>query len=592
MIETTPALRRIPPEKACVKSFRRRSRRSRPKRRSGRPRSGRELGPAFRPPRAEDPPSRLGGHPRPEAVAPLAFEVARLKCAFHRTVIRPGESPPETWPDARTKGGESTGAFREVSIGSFRLAVPSIRYTLAPLPRKSAGTEKGRSAGEVNATAWQRCIDRLEGDVAPEAFNTYVRPLQAVEDGTTLRLLAPNSFIRDWVDEYLFETIEAFIHQHESAETKIVVQVGSRTTPASANGGAEETAATADARTERRPLTTLNPDFTFENFIEGNSNRMARAAAMHVASNPGDEYNPLFIYGGTALGKTHLMHAIGHRVSKVYGGGNIACLSAESFFRDMVRAIQRKTTDYFKEYYRSVDTLLIDDVQFLARKERSQDEFFHMYNVLIERERPLVMTCDRYPKEIEGLEERLKSRFGSGLAVSIEPPDLETRAAILMSKAAATDTVVPEDVAHFIARGIRSNVRDLQGALNRVIATSKFTGRAVTVDLAMEALQDILALQERLVTIENIQRTVAQHYRIKVTDLVSKKRTRAIARARQIAMALAKEMTNQSLPEIGKAFGGRDHTTVLHARRKIAELCGKDITIKDDYALLMRTLTA
>ena len=444
----------------------------------------------------------------------------------------------------------------------------------------------------MNATAWQRCTDRLEGDVAPEDFTTYVRPLQAVEDGTTLRLLAPNSFIRDWVDEYLFETIEAFIHQHESAETKIVVQVGSRTTPASANGGAEETAATADARTERRPLTTLNPDFTFENFIEGNSNRMARAAAMHVASNPGDEYNPLFIYGGTALGKTHLMHAIGHRVSKVYGGGNIACLSAESFFRDMVRAIQRKTTDYFKEYYRSVDTLLIDDVQFLARKERSQDEFFHMYNVLIERERPLVMTCDRYPKEIEGLEERLKSRFGSGLAVSIEPPDLETRAAILMSKAAATDTVVPEDVAHFIAKGIRSNVRDLQGALNRVIATSKFTGRAVTVDLAMEALQDILALQERLVTIENIQRTVAQHYRIRVTDLVSKKRTRAIARARQIAMALAKEMTNQSLPEIGKAFGGRDHTTVLHARRKIAELCGKDITIKDDYALLMRTLTA
>lgn len=490
------------------------------------------------------------------------------------------------------EGRESTGALREVSIDSFRLAVPSIRYTLALLPRRSAGTAKGRSAGEVNATAWQRCIDRLEGDMAPEDFNTYVRPLQAVEDGSTLRLLAPNPFVRDWVVECLLETIEAFMQRHESAETRIVVLVGSRTTAASASNGAKVIPATTDARTERRPLTPLNPDFTFENFIEGQSNRMARAAAMHVASNPGDGYNPLFIYGGTALGKTHLMHAIGHRVSRANGGARIACLSAESFFTDMVRAIQRKTTDGFKEYYRSVDALLIDDVQFLAGKDRTQDEFFHVYNVLIEREQPLVMTSERYPKEIEGLEERLKSRFGSGLPVAIEPPDLETRAAILMSKAAATDTVVPEDVAHFIARGIRSNVRDLEGALSRVIATSNFTGRAVTVDLAKEALQDLLAMQVRLVTIENIQRTVAQHYRIRVTDLVSKKRTRAIARPRQMAMALAKEMTNLSLPEIGRAFGGRDHTTVLHACRKIAELRGKDITIKDDYALLMRTLTA
>ena len=447
----------------------------------------------------------------------------------------------------------------------------------------------------MTATAWQRCIDRLEGDLAPEHFNAYVRPLQAVEDGSTLHLLAPNPFVREWVEEHLLERIQGFIRQCESAVTKIIVLIGSRASPSPVNGEADGTAVNplaTDVRRERRPLTPLKSEFTFESFIVGQTNRMAQAAAMHVASNPGDEYNPLFIYGGTALGKTHLMHAIGHRVSKVNGSAKIACLSAESFFTDMVRAIQHKTTEDFKEYYRSVDALLIDDVHFFAGKDRTQDEFFHTFNVLIEREQLLVMTCDRYPKEIDGLEERLKSRFGSGLPVGIEPPDLETRAAILKSKAAVKGTVLPDDVAYLIARGIRSNVRDLEGALNRVIATAMFKGRAVTVDFAKEALQDLLALQERLVTIENIQRAVAGHFRIRVSDLASKKRTRAIARPRQIAMALAKELTNLSLPEIGRAFGGRDHSTVLYACRKITELSEKDITIKDDYALLIRTLTA
>ena len=444
----------------------------------------------------------------------------------------------------------------------------------------------------MTATAWQRCIDRLEGDLAPGDFNAYVRPLQAVEDGSTLRLLAPNTFVRDWVDEHLHERIEAFISQCESPVTKISVLVGSRTPPSPVNGGAAADPLAPDARSGRRRLQTpLKSEFTFENFIVGTSNQMAQAAAMHVASNPGDEYNPLFIYGGTALGKTHLMHAIGHRMSRMNGGTNIVCLSAENFVTEMVSAIRHNTTHDFKKYYRSVDALLIDDVHFFAGKEHTQEEFFHTFNVLIEREQLLVMTCDRYPKEIDGLEVRLKSRFGSGLPVAIEPPDLETRAAILKSKAAAKDTVLPDDVAHFIARGIRSNVRELEGALNRLIAAAGFKGRAVTVDFAKEVLQDLLALRERLITIENIQRIVADHYRIKVTDLVSKKRTRAIARPRQMAMTLAKELTNQSLPEIGRAFGGRDHTTVLYACRKIADLCGKDIAVKDDYALLMRILT-
>ena len=447
----------------------------------------------------------------------------------------------------------------------------------------------------MTATVWQRCIDHLEGDLAPEHFNAYVRPLQAVEDGSTLHLLAPNPFVRDWVEEHLLERMKGFMRQRESAVTRIIVQIGSRTAPPPVNGeanGASVNSRATDVRRERRPLTPLKSEFTFESFIVGKTNRMAQAAAMHVASNPGDEYNPLFIYGGTALGKTHLMHAIGHRVSMVNGSAKIACLSAESFFTDMVRAIQHRTTDDFKEYYRSVDALLIDDVHFFAGKDRTQDEFFHTFNVLIEREQLLVMTCDRYPKEIDGLEERLKSRFGSGLPVGIEPPDLETRAAIVKSKAAVKGTVLPDDVAYLIARGIRSNVRDLEGALNRVNATAMFKGCAVTVDFAREALQDLLALQERLVTIENIQRAVAGHFRIRVSDLASKKRTRAVARPRQIAMALAKELTNLSLPEIGRAFGGRDHSTVLYACRKITKLCEKDITIKDDYTLLIRTLTA
>lgn len=335
----------------------------------------------------------------------------------------------------------------------------------------------------------------------------------------------------------------------------------------------------------------LNTSFTFANFVEGKSNQLGLAAATQVAENPGGSYNPLFIYGGVGLGKTHLMHAVGNALINRRPNAKVVYLHSERFVADMVKALQLNAINDFKRYYRSVDALLIDDIQFFAGKERSQEEFFHTFNALLEGGQQIILTCDRYPKEINGLEERLKSRFGWGLTVAIEPPELETRVAILMKKAQQAAMDLPNDAAFFIAQRIRSNVRELEGALKRVIANAHFTGRPISIDLVREALKDLLALQDRLVSIDNIQRVVAEYYKIKISDLHSKRRSRSVARPRQVAMYLAKELTNHSLPEIGDAFGGRDHTTVLHACRKIKELLDSDADIREDVKNLLRTLT-
>ena len=336
----------------------------------------------------------------------------------------------------------------------------------------------------------------------------------------------------------------------------------------------------------------INPTYQFDNFVEGKSNQLARAAATQVANNPGGSYNPLFIYGGTGLGKTHLLHAVGNGIVANNGDAKIVYMHSERFVQDMVKALQNNAIEDFKRFYRSVDALLIDDIQFFANKERSQEEFFHTFNALLEGNQQIILTSDRYPKEIDGVEDRLKSRFGWGLTIAIEPPELETRVAILMRKAAENRIHLPNEVAFFIAKRLRSNVRELEGALNRVIANANFTGRPITIDFVREALRDLLALQEKLVTVDNIQKTVADYYKIKVADILSKRRSRSVARPRQVAMALAKELTNHSLPELGNAFGGRDHTTVLHACRKIQQLREESHDIKEDYKNLIRTLSS
>ncbi|ANY85615.1 MULTISPECIES: chromosomal replication initiator protein DnaA [Pseudomonas] len=362
----------------------------------------------------------------------------------------------------------------------------------------------------------------------------------------------------------------------------------------------EPASAPATTRTEQRTVQVegalkhtsyLNRTFTFETFVEGKSNQLARAAAWQVADNPKHGYNPLFLYGGVGLGKTHLMHAVGNHLLKKNPNAKVVYLHSERFVADMVKALQLNAINEFKRFYRSVDALLIDDIQFFARKERSQEEFFHTFNALLEGGQQVILTSDRYPKEIEGLEERLKSRFGWGLTVAVEPPELETRVAILMKKADQAKVELPHDAAFFIAQRIRSNVRELEGALKRVIAHSHFMGRDITIELIRESLKDLLALQDKLVSVDNIQRTVAEYYKIKIADLLSKRRSRSVARPRQVAMALSKELTNHSLPEIGDMFGGRDHTTVLHACRKINELKESDADIREDYKNLLRTLT-
>jgi chromosomal replication initiator protein len=439
-------------------------------------------------------------------------------------------------------------------------------------------------------TLWDRCVRNLQVEIPEQEFNTWIRPLQAVEDGNVLRLLAPNRFVVDWLHKHYIDRILQIVDDQD-AEAELVVEVGSRQPSAPVSGSQRPRPVAVTRPATSAVESRLNPTFTFDAFVEGKSNQLAKAAATQVGQNPGKSYNPLFIYGGVGLGKTHLMHAIGNSMLQQSSAARVAYVHSERFVGDMVRGLQHNTISDFKRAYRSLDALLIDDIQFFAGKERSQEEFFHTFNALLEGQRQIVLTCDRYPKEVNGLEERLKSRFGWGLTVSIEPPELETSVAILMSKAAAEKVELPEEVAFFIAKRIRSNVRELEGALRRVIANSRFTERPINLDFAKEALRDLLALQARLVSIENIQKTVAEYFKIRVGDLLSKRRSRSIARPRQIAMALSKELTNHSLPEIGDAFGGRDHTTVLHGCRRIESLRDTDKRIDDDYLNLLRTLT-
>ncbi|WP_296935804.1 chromosomal replication initiator protein DnaA [uncultured Marinobacter sp.] len=478
---------------------------------------------------------------------------------------------------------------------------------------------------------WHQCLEVLRDEFPAQQFNTWLRPLQSDHREGQLMLFAPNRFVMDWVNEKYLRRIEEVLKDLNGGQApRVNMKVGSAPredepvkrseAPARVNGQVHEetgsrvteeekgVAATVvgspsvrpKSGSERRPVQVegdikhqsfLNEGFTFETFVEGKSNQLARAASMQVAENPGGAYNPLFLYGGVGLGKTHLMHAIGNEIVRRNPKAKVAYLRSERFVADMVKALQLNAINEFKRYYRSVDALLIDDIQFFARKERSQEEFFHTFNALLEGGQQVIVTCDRFPKEIVDMEERLKSRFGWGLTVMVEPPELETRVAILMKKADQANVKLSSEAAFFIAQKIRSNVRELEGALRLVIANAHFTGSEITPPFIRESLKDLLALHEKQVSIDNIQRTVAEYYKIKVADLLSKRRTRTVTRPRQVAMALSKELTNHSLPEIGDAFGGRDHTTVLHACKKIVELQETDPGIREDYQNFMRLLT-
>ena len=449
---------------------------------------------------------------------------------------------------------------------------------------------------------WQRCLDLLEGELPAQQYNTWIRPLQSVEEGQAIRLLAPNAFVLDWVQKnYLkrFHELTSQVWNGNAPEIRLEIgsvasadrlhrigAQGSGSPGSTQSGGGPQNQAT-------KPLTSnLNTSFTFDSFVEGKSNQLARAASLQIAENPGKAYNPLFIYGGVGLGKTHLMHAVGNLIVNSNPGARVIYLHSESFVAEMVKALQHNAIDDFKQKYRSVNALLIDDVQFFAGKERSQEEFFHTFNALFESQQQIILTSDRYPKEVAGLEERLKSRFGWGLTVAIEPPDLETRVAILKSKAMQLfDVDMTNEVAFFIGKRVRSNIRELEGALRRVVANAEFTGQNISVEFAKDALRDMISAQDKMVSIDNIQKTVADYFNIRASDLLSSKRSRTIARPRQVAMALAKELTNHSLPEIGENFGGRDHTTVLYATRKVAELRDTDHRFSDDYQALLRILS-
>ncbi|MBI5613208.1 MAG: chromosomal replication initiator protein DnaA [Gammaproteobacteria bacterium] len=442
------------------------------------------------------------------------------------------------------------------------------------------------------SSLWNKCLIQLEEELTAQQFNTWIRPLQAVQDRHVLRLFAPNRFVHDWVKERFAERIASLAKQNHGEPCAISIEVGSL--GAAAPVGLSPSPVPSGPASVRPAaggfVGNLSPDHTFDTHIEGKSNQLARAAARQVGENPGGSYNPLFIYGGVGLGKTHLMHAAGNLMLERNPHTKIAYVHSERFVADMVKALQHNAINAFKKHYRSLDALLIDDIQFFSGKERSQEEFFHTFNALLEGQRQLIITADRFPKELTGMEERLRSRFGSGLTTSIDPPELETRVAILINKALLQGVVLSEDVAFFIARHVQSNVRELEGALCRVIASASFTGRPIDHELANESLRDLLAFRDRLVTINNIQKTVAEYYKIRVSDLHSKSRARQLARPRQMAMALSKELTSQSLPGIGDAFGGRDHTTVIHACRKVAELKTSDSRIKEDYSNLLRIL--
>ena len=474
----------------------------------------------------------------------------------------------------------------------------------------------------MSSDIWSRCLSQLETELSSQQLNTWIRCLQIEETGDSLRLFAPNRFVKDWIkDNYLARIEELSLAIAQPEVINVSLEIGSKPVSRPASNTAIEPVAAAPVKplgvapstagggvvsgdalsapirdvsvTENRPVHhNLNRTFTFDSYVEGKSNQLGRAAAMQIAENPGTAYNPLFIYGGVGLGKTHLMQAVGNMMLEKNPQARVVYLHSESYVREMINALRSRTINEFKHYYRGLDALLIDDIQFFAGKEQSQEEFFHNFNSLLEGKQQIILTCDRYPKEVDGLEERLKSRFGWGLTVAIEPPELETRVAILQSKAEQSGIHLPNEVGFFIAKRIRSNVRELEGALKRVMANAQFTGAPITLDFAKNALRDLIAVQEKLVTIENIQKTVAEYFKVRVADLLSKRRSRSIARPRQIAMSLAKELTNRSLPEIGDAFGGRDHTTVLHACRKIAELRQTDNKVDEDYTNILRILSS
>jgi chromosomal replication initiator protein len=451
----------------------------------------------------------------------------------------------------------------------------------------------------VGATNWQQCLYKLEQEIPPHEFTTYIRPLQAHEANDEIQLLAPNRYILEQVNALFLNKIQQLAL--DTGNKSVSLQIGSSqplstlTQSANRQEPGQRPMTTGNAFAEREsfyPLLDLNKDFTFDTFVEGRSNEFARAAAVQVSENIGKTSKCLLLYGGVGLGKTHLMHAVGNAILDRNPNLKVAYMYSQRFMEDMVKAIERGAMSEFTQYYRSVDVLLMDDIQFLAKGMKSQEEFFHVFNRLQENGSQIVLTCDRYPKEIEGLEERLKSRFVWGMTAPVEPPELETRVAILMKKAEGEGIQVPSDVAFFIAEKIRSNVRELEGALKRVIANASFTGREISIQQVKEALKDLLAIQDRQVGIDNIQKTVADYYKIRIGDMHAKRRSRSVARPRQLAMALSKELTTHSLPEIGDSFGGRDHTTVLHACRKIEELRESNREIREDYNNLLRLLTA
>jgi len=438
--------------------------------------------------------------------------------------------------------------------------------------------------GILADTLWQRCLTHIEARLPEKDINLWLRPLEADFNEGGLDLMAPNEVVRDQVERELRTPIANALNDMGALPKRIRVLVGGGRKPEVAEQAASPAPPTSRHNLDRR--------YTFETFVQGKSNQIARAAAEQAANPDNMAYNPLLIYGGVGLGKTHLMQSVGNRLLDNNSRAKVVYVRSEHFVNEMITAIRHNRMDRFKDHYRSLDALLIDDIQFFANKDRSQEEFFHTFNSLLESNQRIVITCDRFPKEVEGLEDRLKSRFSWGLSVAVEPPELETRVAIMLSKADLLGITLPQEVAFFIAKRVRSNVRDLEGALHRLKASAQITGTPITVDFAKQALHDMLAVYDRLVTLENIQRTVAEYYKMRLTDLLGKKRTRSIARPRQVAMALAKELTNHSLPEIGQAFGGRDHTTVLHACRKIKELRDTDARVDEDYANLDRILTS
>lgn len=474
----------------------------------------------------------------------------------------------------------------------------------------------------LRAPLWDRCLSQLEAELSDQQLNTWIRPLQAEHINDQLRIFAPNRFVLDMVQSSFRTRIQEIATALAAPDTvEVVLVIGSEMLQASLNskftaGHAPETLSSLSGLKEDRTSmdapsfgrgvpehsqiaksvpkheSNLKPQFSFNTLVEGKSNQLGRAAALQIGGSPGTAYNPYLIYGASGLGKTHLMQAIGNEIIANNPDARVLYINSERYVAEMVSALQHGKMHEFKAFYRGLDALLIDDVQFFAGKDQTQEEFFHNFNALFEGNQQIVLTCDRYPKEVNGLEERLKTRFGWGLSVAIEPPELEMRVAILNSKAEQNGITLPSEVSFFVAKRIRSNVRELEGALKRIIANSQLIGTPITLEFAREALADLLAVQAKTVTVENIQKTVAEYYKIRLADLSGKSRSRSVARPRQLAMALAKDLTSKSLPEIGKAFGGRDHTTVLHACRKIVELRESDDVIREDYSNLMRTLSS